>query len=163
MRALCLGLLLLVAAAPALANPANPLLGSWKSDRQLTLDRLSDKVRPDHRKEIEAADLGNAVVEFRDKEYTWTLGSQTRRLPYRILEIRGKYVDIEYFQHPAQTSPSRMTLFVSGDLLYTPVREFNFYEVFKRLPVPAKAQDAAPATRSSQSPPAGPTRSGAAR
>jgi hypothetical protein len=104
-------------------------------------------VRPEHRKVIvEEGDLGNAVVEFADTEYRWTLGDQSRRLPYRILGIRGGYVDIEYYPHKSQASPNRMTLFVAGDLLYTPVKEFSFYEVFRRIepPAPAKVADPAP-------------------
>jgi hypothetical protein len=57
---LLLGLLFAVSAS------ANPLLGAWKSDRALTLQRLDiDKVRPEARKfVVEKVDLGNAVVEY---------------------------------------------------------------------------------------------------
>jgi hypothetical protein len=122
-----------------LSAQANPLEGTWKSDRKLTLERLAaDSVPPQHRKVIiEEADLGNAIVEFSGNEYVWTLGDQTRRLPYRIVSVEGHHVEIEYFQRRDQTNPTRMRLFVTGNLLYTPIRELDFYEVFRRVPRPA--------------------------
>lgn len=136
MRISCLLMLLI---GLGLSAQANPLAGTWKSDRELTLERLAaDNVPPEHRRIIiEEGDLGNAIVEFRGDEYVWTLGDQTRRLRYRILSVEGNHVEIEYFQHRAQTSPTRMRLFVTENLLYTPIREFNFYEVFRRVSHPA--------------------------
>ena len=132
----------------AVSAQANPLLGAWKSDRKLTLERLAaDNVRPEHVEEItEEADLGNAIVEFYEREYIWVLHKAVRRLPYKILSIEGNYVEIEYFTHSAATKPRRMRLFVSGDLLYTPIEELRFYEVFRRVrPTAAPAAPAAPA------------------
>ena len=130
---LALGLLFAVSVS------ANPLLGAWKSDRALTLQRLDiDKVTPEARKfTIEKVDLGNAVVEYHANEYVWTLGKTVRRLPYKIISIEGHYVEIQYFRHESETTPTRMRLFVEGDLLYTPIYEGGFYEVFRRVP-PAK-------------------------
>lgn len=127
-------------AAPGLANP---LVGTWKSDRELTLRRLAvDNVPPEHRKIIiEEADLGNAVIEFGNGEYTWTLGKKHVRLPYKILSVEGGYVEIEYFRTPTATKPTRMRLFVTADLLYTPIGELNFYEVFRRVPHSAAAPE----------------------
>jgi len=135
--------LILMSLLSASAVLANPLAGTWKSDRELTLQRLDvDNVAPQHRKTIiEEADLGNAVVEFSDEEYTWTLGEKHVRLPYKVLSIEGHYVEIEYFRTPAATKPTRMRLFVTGDLLYTPIGELNFYEVFRRVSPPADAPE----------------------
>jgi hypothetical protein len=144
--ALALLALALLAAPPSSAQ-TNPLLGAWKSDRELTLQRLAaDNVPPEHRKEIsEEVDLGNAIVEFHESEYVWLLGKQVRRLPYKIRSIEGNYVEIEYFIHRAATKPNRMRLFVSGDLLYTPIEELRFYEVFRRVrPTAAPSAPAAP-------------------
>ena len=118
---------------------ANPLAGTWKSDRELTLARLAvDKVPERHRKTIiEEADLGNAVIVFRANDYVWTLGDKERTLPYRILSVEGSFVEMEYFQHRAQTSPRTKRLYVTPELLYLPIGEFNFYEVFRRVDVPA--------------------------
>ena len=123
----------------AVSASGNPLLGAWKSDRALTLQRLDiDKVRPELRKFIvEKVDLGNAVVEYHANEYVWTLGKKVRRLPYKIVSIEGHYVEIQYFRHQSETTPTRMRLFVEGDLLYTPIHEGGFYEVFRRM-TPAK-------------------------
>lgn len=127
-----------IATASAMANP---LIGRWKSDRDLTVARLeagTDKVPAPRVKTIlEEGDFGNAIVDYADKEYSWSLGDQTRRLPYKVLSIDGNHVEIQYFRSAAQTTPDRMRLFVSDDLMYVPIREFGFYEVFRRLPSPA--------------------------
>jgi hypothetical protein len=138
---------LLLALLFAVSAQANPLLGAWKSDRALTLQRLeADRVSPEHRKVItEEADLGNAVVEFHADEYVWTLGTLVRRLPYKIRSIEGGYVEIEYFRMRHETSPKRLRLFVSGDLLYTPIMEYGYYEVFRRVPAKPKPAPSAAA------------------
>lgn len=121
------------------AVSADPLVGKWRSDRELTLARLeADKVAPQHRRTIlEEGEFGNAVVEFGNGKYSWALGEKKWRLPYRIRSIDGNYVEIEYFRTPAQTTPDRMRLFVTDKLLYVPIKEFGFYEVFTRVSPPA--------------------------
>ena len=131
---------LVMLALPAFAAD-DPLLGTWKSDRALTLARLeTDGVRPEHQKVIrEEGDLGNAIVSFRDGEYSWTLHEKSWRLPYRVRSVEAGYVEIEYFRSPIATTPKKMRVFVSGDLMYVPIPEFSFYEIFRRLPEPASA------------------------
>ena len=139
-------LLVLVWSGAAAAEPParpNPLLGSWKSDRELTLQRLEvDRLTAERREEIRTqGTFGEAVVEFFADEYVWEMGERRRRLPYKIVAIEGGYVEIEYYRHRVETRPTRMRVFVSGDLLYTPIAGYGFYEVFRRLPTPANAPD----------------------
>ncbi|MDJ0850145.1 MAG: hypothetical protein QNK04_17370 [Myxococcota bacterium] len=145
-RCLAVAILALLSASVGAAEPPpapNPLLGSWKSDRELTLERLEvDRLPPERKEEVRTeGNFGEALVEFHADEYVWTLGSQRRRLPYRILAVEGGYVEIEYFRHRVETRPTRMRLFVAGDFLYTPIAGYGFYEVFRRVRPAAKAPE----------------------
>ena len=126
----------LVVAATA---SANPLIGVWKSDRDrtllemekfatLTLERHDVLSTPDL--------LGQAVAIYGDREIESRLTEGSTRRSYRIVATGSDFVEIEYGDEQV-AEPVRKRLLLHGGLLYVPVEDMGFHEIFRRIDVPA--------------------------
>jgi len=134
-RLALLAVLLVVAAAAS----ANPLIGVWKSDLNLTLLEIErrEAVALEQREVLSTPDLfGQLVAVYGDREIEFRLAERSTRLSYRIVATGSDFVEIEYDDEGAD-EPVRMRLLLHGGLLYVPVEELGFHEVFRRIDVPA--------------------------
>ncbi len=126
----------LVVAATA---SANPLIGVWKSDRDLTLlevEKLST-LTLEQRDVLSTPDLfGRAVAIYGDREIEFRLTEGSTRLSYRIVATGSDFVEIEY-DDEQHAEPVRKRLLLHGGLLYVPVEDMGFHETFRRIDVPA--------------------------
>jgi hypothetical protein len=126
----------LVVAATA---SGNPLTGAWRSDRDLTLGELnkSSRLTLGQREFLSSPDLfGQLVTIYGDSEIELRLAEQSARLSYRIVATGSDFVDIEYGDRPSD-APVRMRLLLHQGLLYVPVEDLGFHQVFRRVDAPA--------------------------
>ena len=126
----------LVVAATA---SANPLIGVWKSDRDLTLlevEKLST-LTLEQRDVLSTPDLfGQAVAIYGDREIELRFTEGSTRLSYRIVATGSDFVEIEYADEQ-DAEPVRKRLLLDGGLLHVPVEDMGFHEIFRRIDVPA--------------------------
>ena len=126
----------LVVAATA---SANPLIGVWKSDRDLTLlevEKLAT-LTLEQRDVLSTPDLfGQAVAIYGDREIEFRLTEGSTRLSYRIVATGSDFVEIEY-DDEQDAEPVRKRLLLDGGLLHVPVEDMGFHEVFRRIDAPA--------------------------
>jgi hypothetical protein len=126
----------LVVAATA---SANPLIGVWKSDRDLTLlevEKLST-LTLEQRDVLSTPDLfGQAVAIYGDREIEFRLTEGSTRLSYRIVATGSDFVEIEY-DDEQDAEPVRKRLLLDGGLLHVPVEDMGFHEIFRRIDAPA--------------------------
>jgi hypothetical protein len=126
----------LVVAATA---SANPLIGVWKSDRDLTLlevEKLST-LTLEQRDVLSTPDLfGQAVAIYGDREIEFRLTEGSTRLSYRIVATGSDFVEIEYADEQ-DAEPVRKRLLLDGGLLHVPVEDMGFHEIFRRIDAPA--------------------------
>jgi len=118
---------------------ANPLMGVWKSDRDLTLLEMK-KLSPltlEQREVLSTPDLfGQAVAIYGDREIELRLTEGSTRLSYRVVATGSDFVEIEYDDEQV-AGPVRKRLLLHGGLLHVPVEDMGFHEVFRRIDVPA--------------------------
>ncbi|MBW1683506.1 MAG: hypothetical protein JRS35_00435 [Deltaproteobacteria bacterium] len=126
----------LVVAATA---SANPLIGVWKSDRDLTLlevEKLAT-LTLEQRDVLSTPDLfGQAVAIYGDREIEFRLTEGSTRLSYRIVATGSDFVEIEY-DDEQDAEPVRKRLLLDGGLLHVPVEDMGFHEIFRRIDAPA--------------------------
>jgi len=126
----------LVVAATA---SANPLIGVWKSDRDLTLleQEKFATLTLEQREVLSTPDLfGQAVAIYGDREVEFHLTEGSMRLSYRIVATGSDFVEIEYDDEQG-AEPVRKRLLLQGGLLHVPVEEMGFHEIFRRIGAPA--------------------------
>jgi hypothetical protein len=126
---------LLVAATAS----ANPLIGVWRSDRDLTLLEMEKfaTLTLEQREVLSTPDLfGQLVAIYGDREIEFRLAERSTRLSYRIVATGSDFVDVEYGDERSD-EPVRMRLLLHGGLLHMPVEDLGFHEVFQRIDAPA--------------------------
>ncbi len=134
-RLALLGVSLLVSATAS----ANPLVGVWRSDRDLTPLEMekSATLRLERREAFSTADLlCRLVAIYGDREIEFRLAEGTAQLSYRIVATGSDFVDVEY-GNERSAEPVRARLLLHGGLLYMPVEDLEFHEVFRRIDAPA--------------------------
>jgi CBS domain-containing protein len=134
-RLALLAVLLLVAATAS----ANPLIGVWRSDRDLTLLEMEKlaTLTLEQREVLSTPDLfGRLVAIYGDREIEFRLAEGSTRLSYRIVATGSDFVEIEYDDEQA-AEPVRKRLLLYGGLLHVPVEDKGFHEVFRRIDAPA--------------------------
>ena len=126
----------LVVAATA---SASPLIGLWKSDRDLMLLEMKKPatLTLEQRDVLSTPDLlGQAVAIYGDREIEFRLTEGSARLSYRIVATGSDFVEIEYDDEQV-AGPVRKRLLLHGGLLHVPVEDMGFHEVFRRIDAPA--------------------------
>jgi hypothetical protein len=127
---------LLLVSAPA---SANPLIGVWMSDRDLTLLEMEKlaTLTLEQREGISKPDLfGQLVAIYGDREIELRLAEGSTRHSYRIVATGSDFVEIEFADEQA-VEPVRKRLLLQGGLLHVPVEDTGFHEVFRRIDAPA--------------------------
>lgn len=126
----------LVVAATA---SANPLMGVWKSDRDLTLLEVKKlaQLTLEQRELLSTPDLfGQAVAIYGEREMELRLTEESMRLSYRVVATGSDFVEIEYDDERV-ARPVRKRLLLHGGLLYVPIEDMGFHEIFRRIDAPA--------------------------
>jgi len=113
------------------------LVGTWQSDRQLTLVEMdaSDLVTSEDRAMFEAT-LGNVTMRYTATEFTTIVGGERAVTPYHVLASADGFVVIEYFD-PATHSMRRQRIHVLDDRIEVRVPGLGFSEIFTRVNAPA--------------------------
>jgi hypothetical protein len=89
------------------------------------------------REVLSAPDLfGQLVAIYGDREIESRLAEGSPRLSYRIVATGSDFVEIEY-DDERTAEPVRMRLLLHGGLLHLRVEQPGFYQVFRRVDVPA--------------------------
>jgi hypothetical protein len=116
------------------ASHPGPLLGTWRSDEELTLHEveradLSPKQREFFR---EPGFFGDLELRYEvDRVHSSYHGAGSWR-PYQVVGSGPGFVQIEYMD-PLTGEMTRPKLLVEGDLMKMPVRNLGFHEVFRRV------------------------------
>ena len=91
--------LLAVSLVVAATASANPLIGVWRSDRDLTLLEMEKlaTLTLEQREVLSTPDLfGQLVAIYGDREIEFRLAEGSTRLSYRIVATGSDFVEIEY-------------------------------------------------------------------
>ena len=118
---------------------ASPLIGVWRSGRDLTLLEIEKlaTLTLEQRGVLSTPDLFAQLVAIcGDREIEFRLAEGSTRLSYRIVATGSDFVEIEYDDEQA-VEPDRKRLLRHGGLLHVAVEGKGFHEVFRRIDSPA--------------------------
>jgi hypothetical protein len=118
---------------------ANPLIGVWRSDPDLTLLEMKESatLTLEQREVLSIPDLFDQLLAIRDdREIELRLAEGSTRLSYRVLATGSDSVDEEY-DDEGPPGPVRMQPLLHGGPLHVPVEVPGFHEVFRHVDAPA--------------------------
>lgn len=118
----------------ACSGPSATLVGTWRSDRTLTLRELARAPRLESKqRELFSGPyfFGDLVLEIDESHITSVLPYHRASDPYRVLESGADFVVVESTDASGAVETLRCR-FRDGQLL-VPVREYGFHEVFVRV------------------------------
>jgi hypothetical protein len=123
----------------AAAASATPLFGVWRSGRDLALLEAEKHVMLTlgQREVLPTSDLlGQLAAIHGDRQIELRLAEKSTRLSYQTVATGSDFAEVEYDDEGA-AEPVRARLLLHGGLLYAPVEDTAFDEVFRRIDAPA--------------------------
>jgi len=133
-------LILLGCRTPAL-TPL-PLLGTWRSDKHLTLLEVEKTSLTEKQREILSGPgfFGERTIHYEVGKVRSEVDGHASWMPYRLVNSGKDFVEIECMDPVTGETVPRRILF-EGDLMKMPIRTLGFYEVFRRVEANQHASD----------------------
>ncbi len=112
-----------------------PLLGTWRSDKQLTLQEVEKTSLTEKQREILSGPgfFGERTIHYEVGRVRSELDGNGSWMPYRVLSSGKDFVEIECMD-PATGETVQRKILLDGDLMKIPIRTLGFYEVFRKVP-----------------------------
>jgi hypothetical protein len=135
------GFLILLGCRTAAPTPG-PLLGTWRSDRELTLLELEKTNLTAKQREIMSGPgfFGERTIHYEVGKSRSEVDGNATWMPYRVVKSGKNFVQIECMDPVTGEMVQRKILF-EGDLMKMPIRTLGFYEVFRRIKVEQHASE----------------------
>lgn len=133
-RLACAGVLVLSGCRTP-APSSLPLLGTWRSDKELTLLEVEKTNLTEKQRDILSGPgfFGERTIHYEvGRARSEVDGNTTWWMPYRVVKSGKKFVEIECMD-PATGEMVRRRILFDGDLMKMPIRTLGFYEVFRRV------------------------------
>jgi hypothetical protein len=128
------------AALPCRAGPAQDLVGTWRSDKNLTLSEIdAEGGMPAELREVLESILGELTFTYTATQATSSFEGDVDVHDYRVVGESADSVTIEFYDADAP-GLVRREIFVSGDRMRVPVEKLGFDEIFTRVKGPAAAR-----------------------
>jgi len=132
-------------AKPEPVKPANPLVGIWKSNTEMTLASLNatEGISEDSQEYLKQNVFGLLTREFTDSEIRTYFGNvkegapESTFQPYRILQESDNAIAIEHTD-PLTNKVMQSTFYLAGDCYYELVSKWQYQEYFCRTDVEDK-------------------------
>jgi hypothetical protein len=140
-RLACAGVLILLACRTPAPTPG-PLLGTWHSDKQLTLLELKKTSLTEKQREIMSGPgfFGERTIHYEAGRARSEVDGNASWMPYRVVNSGKDFVEIECMD-PATGEMLQRRILFEGDLMKMPIRTLGFYEVFRRVDGEQHARD----------------------
>jgi len=124
------------------APPPGPLLGTWRSDKELTLLELEKTHLTEKQREILSGPgfFGERTIHYEVGKSRSEVDGNAAWTPYRVVKSGKNFVQIECMDPATGELVQRKILF-EGDLMKMPIRTLGFYEVFRRVKVEQHASE----------------------
>jgi hypothetical protein len=137
----CAGLLVLVGCRTPHPG-ATQLLGTWRSDKQLTLVEVKKTSLTENQREILSGPgfFGERTIHYEVGRVRSEVDGHASWMPYRVTKSGKNFVEIECMDSASGEMTQRKILF-DGDLMKIPIRTLGFYEVFRRVEAEQQASD----------------------
>lgn len=119
-----------------------PLLGTWHSDKQLTLLEVEKTKLTEQQREILAGPgfFGERTIHYEAGKLRSEVDGNASWMPYRVVNSGKDFVEIECMDPATGELVQRRILF-DGNLMKMPIRTLGFYEVFRRVEADQHASD----------------------
>jgi hypothetical protein len=142
LRRLALAGILILVGCRTPAPPPLPLLGTWRSDKQLTLQEVGRTSLTEKQREILSGPgfFGERTIRYEIGKARSEVDGNASWMPYRVVSSGKNFVEIECMDPVTGEMVQRRILF-DGDLMKVPIRTLGFYEVFRRVAADQHASD----------------------
>jgi hypothetical protein len=111
-----------------------PLLGTWRSDKPLTLLEVDKTNLTEKEREILSGPgfFGERTIHYDIGKLRSEMDGNVSWMPYRVVNSGKDFVEIEWMDSATGETLQRRIVF-EGDLMKMPIRTLGFYEVFRRV------------------------------
>jgi|GEM_PF-2873968 len=118
------------------------LLGTWRSDKQLTLLEVEKTNLTEKQREILSGPgfFGERTIHYEAGRARSEVDGNASWMPYRVVNSGKDFVEIECMDPATGEMVQRRILF-EGDLMKMPIRTLGFHEVFRRVQAEQHASD----------------------
>ena len=142
LRRLALAGILVLVGCRTPAPPPLPLLGTWRSDKQLTLREVEKTGLTEKQREILSGPgfFGERTIHYEAGRARSEVDGNASWMPYRVVNSGKDFVEIECMDPATGEMVQRRILF-EGDLMKMPIRTLGFHEVFRRVQAEQHASD----------------------
>jgi hypothetical protein len=119
-----------------------PLLGTWRSDKHLTLQEVDKTNLTEKQREILSGPgfFGERTIHYEVGKERSEVDGHATWMPYRVVKSGKHFVEIECMDQTTGEMVRRRIVF-DGDLMKMPIRTLGFYEVFRRVEAEQHASD----------------------
>ena len=116
------------------APKENPLVGTWVSDKQRTLEEIEKKptVSARTRGLMDSDFFGKLRVRYDRDTYASEFEGEIVKGTYRILEVNKDFIEIEE-QIEGWEKRFRSKIYFDGDYMYIESNKHDFREYFRKL------------------------------
>jgi hypothetical protein len=124
------------------APTPGPLLGTWRSDKQLTLLEVEKTNLTEKQRDILSGPgfFGERTIHYEAGRARSEVAGNVSWMPYRVVSSGKDFVEIECMDPVTGEMVQRRILF-EGDLMKMPIRTLGFYEIFRRVDTQQHARD----------------------
>ena len=124
------------------APTALPLLGTWRSDKQLTLREVEKTGLTEKQRDILSGPgfFGERTIRYEVGRMRSEVDGIASWMPYRVVGSGKDFVEIECMDPVSGEMVQRKILF-EGGLMKMPIRTLGFYEVFRKVDPAQHARD----------------------
>ena len=142
MSGLALAGMLIVLGCRTPAPAPLPLLGTWRSDKHLTLLEVEKTSLTEREREILSGPgfFGERTIHYEVGRLRSEVDGNVSWMPYRVVSTGKGFVEIECMD-PVTGETVRRKILVQGDLMKMPIRTLGFYEVFRKVNAEQHASD----------------------
>jgi hypothetical protein len=135
------GFLVLIGCRTPAPTPL-PLLGTWRSDKHLTLLEVDKTNLTDKEREILSGPgfFGERTIHYDAGKVRSEMDGNVSWMPYRVVNSGKDFAEIEWMD-PATGQMLQRRILFEGDLMKMPIRTLGFYEVFRRVEPDQHASD----------------------
>jgi hypothetical protein len=118
------------------------LLGTWRSDKELTLLEVEKTRLTVKQREILSGPgfFGERTIHYEVGRVRSEVEGHGSWMPYRVVNSGKNFVEIECMDSATGEMIQRKILF-QGDLMKIPIRTLGFYEVFRKVDAEQHASD----------------------
>ena len=111
-----------------LGEDDNPFIGSWKSNRELTMQKLPTQFNAQQRQMLSSI-LGKMTIEVSEDKWRSSLDGQTDEGTYKILSSKDNCYQMEFNSKENGSYQSRICM-VDGNMHYDVESVLGMVEVF---------------------------------